>query len=163
MTTTTLERYIPLPKAAKRLGISAAALQGLIDSGNIRVAQLNGTIAVAESELDQIIAITREQYKHLQGKPITVAEAVEKYNLGQFALRGWINRGYVQIITPGYGMIIDEADVAYCAAVYQARGGTRGARIFDKNGLPYQPKQTVWAEYQRKRRRKRKTGYSSSK
>src|SRR5512140_1020318 len=98
-----LEQYIPLPQAAKRLKISAASLQGLIDSGNIRAVKLNGTVAVAESELDQIIAITREQFKHLQGKPITVAEAVEKYNLGQFALRGWINRGYVQIITPGYG------------------------------------------------------------
>jgi hypothetical protein len=138
-------------------------LQGLIDSGNIRAVKLNGTVAVAESELDQIIAITREQFKHLQGKLITVAEAVEKYNLGQFALRGWINRGYVQIITPGYGMTIDEGDVAYCAAVYQARGGMRGARIFDKNGLPYQPKQIVWAEYQRQRRRKSKTGHSSSK
>jgi len=36
-------------------------------------------------------------------------------------------------------MIIDEA-MWLLRPVYQARGGTRGARIFDKNGLPYQPK-----------------------
>jgi hypothetical protein len=67
-----LEQYVPLPQAAKRLKISSASLQGLIDSGNIRAVKLNGTVAVAESELDQVI--TREKFKHLRGKPITISE-----------------------------------------------------------------------------------------
>jgi hypothetical protein len=154
MTTTTLERYIPLPQAAKRLGISPASLQGLIDSGNIRAAKLNGTIAVAETDLDQVI--TREQFQHLRGQAITVAGAVEKYNLSDRTVRDWIERGHINILKPGYGMVVDEADVAYCAAVYQIQGGGRGKRLFDESGQPYQLKHTEWADYQRERRKKNK-------
>jgi hypothetical protein len=158
MTTTTLDRYIPLSQAAKRLGISSASLQGLVDSGNIKAAQLNGTIAVAESELDQIVAINREQFEHLRGQAITVAQAVEKYNLANQTIRAWIRRGYITVLKPGYGVTIDEADVAYCAAVYQAQGGERGKRLFDDQGQPYQLSRSEWATYQRARRKKQKTG-----
>jgi hypothetical protein len=158
MTTTTLDRYIPLSQAAKRLGISPAALEGLIDSGNIKAARLNGTIAVAEDELDQIVAINRDQFEHLRGQAITIAQAAEKYSLGNRTIRAWITRGYITVLVPGYGATIDEADVAYCAAVYQARGGERGKRLFDDQGQPYQLSRSEWATYQRTRRKKQKTG-----
>lgn len=150
-----LDRFIPLPKAAKRLGISVPSLRSLIQSGNIRAVSLDGTVAVAESELDQIV--TRERFEHLRGKPITISDAVEKYSLNQMTVRGWIERGYITVLKQGYGMTIDESDIAYCAAVYRAKGGTPGKRIFDVDGQPYQPKHTDWAEYQRERRKK-KTG-----
>ncbi len=153
MTTTSLERYIPLPQAAKRLGISPASLQGLIQGGMIAAVQLNGTVAVAENDLEQVI--TREQFVHLRGQAITVAKAVKQYKLNRITLRGWIDHGYIKVLKSGYGMTIDEADVAYCAAVYQAQGGGRGKRIFDENGQPYQMKHTEWAEYQRERRKKK--------
>jgi hypothetical protein len=155
VTTTTLEHYIPLPQAAKRLGISPASLQGLIEGGIIAAVELGGTIAVAENDLDQII--TREQFEHFRGQAITIASAVKKYNLGQMTIRGWIERGYIRVLKTGYGMTIDEADVAYCTAVYKAKGGVPGKRIFDDKGHPYQPKHTEWAEYQRERRKKKKT------
>jgi hypothetical protein len=151
-----LEQYIPLPQAAKRLKISAASLQGLIDSGNIRAVKLNGTVAVAESELKQVI--TREQFKYLRGMPITISEAAEKYSIGKITFRQWTQRGYIRVLKEGYGMELDEADVAYCAAVYQAQGGTRGKRLFNEDGHPYQIKHTEWADYQRERRKKKKTG-----
>ncbi len=154
MATTALEHYIPLPQAAKRLGISSASLRGLIEGGMIAAVQLNGTIAVAENDLDQVI--TREQFEHLRGQAITIASAAKKYNLGQMTIRGWIERGYIKVLKAGYGMTIDEADVAYCTAVYQAKGGVPGKRIFDEKGRPYQPKHTEWAEYQRERRKRKK-------
>ena len=153
-----LEQYIPLLQAAKRLKISSASLQGLIDSGNIKAVKLNGTVAVAESELDQIIAIAREQFERLHGQSITVSQAVEKYKLNQMTIRGWIEHEYIKVLKFGYGMELDEADVAYCAAVYRATGGGRGKRLFDDRGQPYQPKRTEWATYQRERRKKKKTG-----
>lgn len=150
-----LEQYIPLPQAAKRLKISSASLKGLIDSGSIKAVKLNGTIAVAESELDQVI--TREKFEHLQ-QPITIAQAVTKYDIGQMTIRGWIERGYITVLKSGYGMTIDESDMAYCAAVYHAMGGTPGKRIFDENGQPYQLQKPEWAEYKREWRKKKKTG-----
>lgn len=86
MTTTPLERYIPLRQAAHRLGISAASLQSLIDSGRVGAAQLNRTAAVAENDLDEII--TREQFEHLRGQAITIPQAAETYGVNQETLRG---------------------------------------------------------------------------
>ncbi len=155
MTTTTLERYIPLPKAAKRLGISPASLQGLIDGGNIRAAKLNGTIAVAESDLDQVV--TRDQFEHLRGQPITVSQAVKTYGINAVTIRNWIRRQYITVLKSGYGTEIDQADMAYCAAVYQALGGVQGRRLFDEDGSPYQLRKPEFAEYKREWRRKKKT------
>ena len=149
-----LDQYVPLPQAAKRLKISSASLQGLIDSGNIRAVKLNGTVAVAESELDQVI--TREKFKHLRGKPITISEAVDTYKINNRTIRAWIARGYINVLREGYGMQIDQADVAYCAEVYESLGGVQGKRLFDESGQPYQPKHTEWANYQRERRKKKK-------
>jgi hypothetical protein len=154
MTTTMLEKYIPLSQAAKRLRLSPAVLQGLIDSGNIKAVQLNGTIAVAESDLNQVI--TRKQFELMRGHAISISLAAERYELNYWTIRNWITRGYIKIIKPGYRMEIDESDVAYCAAVYQSLSGVRGKRLFDENGQPYQPKHTDWATYQRERRRKKK-------
>jgi hypothetical protein len=151
-----LEQYIPLPQAAKRLKISVASLQSLIESSHIRAVKMNGTIAVAESELDQVI--TREQFDNVSGMPITLSEAAEKYSISRITFRQWTQRGYIRVVKEGYGMELDEADVAYCAAVYNAQGGTRGKRLFDEDGRPYQLKHTEWADYQRERRKKKKTG-----
>ena len=149
-----LDQYVPLPQAAKRLKISSASLQGLIDSGNIRAVKLNGTVAVAESELEQVI--TREKFEHLRGTPISISDAVDKYQLKTQTIRNWIEHGYIKVVKEGYGMQLDQSDVAYCAAVYHSLGGTRGKRLFDDDGLPYQPKHTEWATYQRERRKKKK-------
>ena len=152
MTTTTLERYIPLPQAAKRLGISSASLQGLIDNGNIRAAKLNGTIAVAESDLDHVIS--RDQFENMRGQAITIQQASDQYGIRANTFRAWVSRGYIHLLKEGYGSEMDLADVAYCVAVYRAHGGGQGKRIFDRKGQPYQLKHTEWADYQRERRKK---------
>lgn len=158
MTTTALpsqlDRFIPLSKAARRLGIARETLLSLVDSGRIKGAVLpNGEIGVSEPELDQLI--NREQFSHLRGQPITINQATERYELNNRTVRNWIERGHIRVLKPGYGMELDEADVAYCAAVYTTLGGTRGKRLFDESGQPYQVKHTEWADYQRERRRKK--------
>lgn len=152
-----IDRFIPLAQAAKRLGITSSSLKKRIESGSIRAASLNGTLAVAESELDQIIAISPDQFKHLRGEPITIAQAAQNYNIHPETIRGWVNHGYIRVLRDGYAKELDRADVEYCAAIYRAQGGGRGKRLFDDQGLPYQPKQTVWAEYQRERRKRKKS------
>lgn len=150
-----IDHFIPLTQAAKRLRITTASLKQRIESGNVKAIVMNGTLAVAERDLDQIIPITRDQFLQLCGQPITIAVAVEKYRLNQMTIRGWIERGYITVLKQGYGMTVDECDVAYCAAVYQAKNGAPGKRIFDAVGQPYQPKKSLWAEYQRERRKKK--------
>jgi hypothetical protein len=164
MTTTVLpsqlDRFIPLAKAAHRLKVSEKSLRQMITAGRIKGAMLpNGEIGVSENDLDLII--TREQFDHLHGEPITVPEAVEKYGINPVTIRNWVRHGYIKIVKSGYGMEIDGADMAYCAAVYRALGGVQGKRIFDKSGQPYHYKGTEWAIYQRERRRKKNNGATS--
>ena len=165
MTTTTLpqlDRFISLPQAARRLGLAKDTLRSLIDSGRIKGAVLpNGEIGVSEPELDSIV--TREQFVHLRGKSITLKEAAEKYGIDSETIRKWSKRGYIRTLREGYSAEFDLADVAYCATVYKAQGGMRGKRIFDADGQPYQPKKSQWAEYQRERRKKKKTDLLTSK
>ena len=156
MNASAIENYVPLPQAAKRLKITATALQRLIDNGILHAVRLGGTVAVPESELNE--TIFREQFDHLRGQAITIAQAIEKYGLIDTTIRRWIDRGYIKVLKEGYGAHLDHADVAYCAAVYQAIGGVQGKRLFDDNGRPYQLKRTDWATYQRERRKKKKTG-----
>lgn len=159
MTTTALpsqlDRFIPLSKAARRLGIAKETLLSMVDSGRVKGAVLpDGEIGVSEPELDQFIS--REQFEYLRGKPITVPLASERYGIRADTFRTWVKRGYIGILKTGYNAEMDWADVEYCVAGYRAQDGGRGKRIFDKDGLPYQYKHTEWAEYQRERRRKKK-------
>lgn len=156
MNASAIENYIPLPQAAKRLKITTIALQRLIDSGILHAVRLGGTVAVPETELTQ--TIFREQFDHLRGQAITITQAVGKYSLSESTIRNWVGRGYIAILKDGHGMQLDEADVAYCTAVYEAIGGGQGKRIFGQTGQPYQMKHTDWADYQRERRKKKKTG-----
>jgi hypothetical protein len=75
----------------------------------------------------------------------------------------WTTNGYIQIlVTPkvrGQKKLVNEADVAYCAAIYHAKaklydGQLAGVRIFDENGNPYQTKDPEIAAYKRAHRRR---------
>jgi hypothetical protein len=150
-----LDRFISLSQAARRLGLAKDTLRSLIDSGRIKGAVLpNGDIGVSEPELGSIV--THEQFEHLRGQPITVVQTVAKYQIKPMTIRGWIERGYITILKQGYGMTIDECDVAYCVAVYRSVGGTPGKRIFDESGRPYQLQKPEFAEYKREWRKKKK-------
>jgi hypothetical protein len=160
---THLEHVIPLPEAARRLGFPVEILKTLVERGKIRAVQFNGEVAVPESEIP---AITREQFEHLRGRPITIAqaarpaprfdesgEAVGGYGVPDPTIRDWVKRNYVHILENGYGKKLDEADIAYCAAIYhlQKKIGTR-APLFDEAGRPYQLKHPDLSEYRRRRK-----------
>ncbi len=168
MTTATLERYIPLPQAAKHLKVSAASLQRLIESGKIRAALLSdGVIVVSKQSAEQaanyeqineqLRAIRREDFRKLHGQPIPITEATKKYQILDTTIREWVKRGFIAVLESGYGKKIDEGDVAYCAKVYHTRkfgGSLSGAPLFDKDGNPNLLKYPQLSEY----RRKKKTG-----
>jgi hypothetical protein len=151
-TSAKLEKLLPLPQAAQRLGLTLDALTRLVDSGTIKANVHRGVVLIPESEVKQ--TITREQFAELKGTPITMAEASKKYSVPYSTLIGWVHNklGIITIIKSGYGMQIDEADVAYCAAVYKARG--RSSRLFDQAGRPYQLKRPEVAAYRQRKAKK---------
>ena len=87
--------------------------------------------------------IIAKEFAHLRGQPITVSAAAENYTLNRDTILDWVKRKYINTLKPGYRMELDEADVAYCAKIYnqklkEYRGQLRGVTIFDEYGNPYE-------------------------
>jgi hypothetical protein len=148
--------FIPLAEAARKYDLTEDVLTRLIQDGRIDAAQLpSGDLLVSDEGLNEKTKeqIVEEKYGHLQGQPITVTEAAEKYDIVRNTLLNWVKYGHITVLKPGYRMELNEAEVAYCAEVYNKR--TRSGfstRIFDENGLPYQLKHPDLAEYRRRRK-----------
>jgi hypothetical protein len=157
-----LDRFIPLSKAAHQFGIGQNILRQLIESGKIRAATLqDGEIAVSETSAqvaiinEQLKAVKREDFKRLHNRSISTAEAMRRYNVLDRTLRYWAKRGIVTVLESGYGMLLDEADVAYCAKIYHIRkisGSLSGAPLLDENGKPNLLKHPELSEYRRKKK-----------
>jgi transposase len=145
-----LDQFITLEKAAKRLNMGVDDVQDLVESGKMRGAKLpDGSLAVSEKSVKKreptVSSIPKEElpeYKkhaHLQGIGISISEASRKYEIGFSTLQRWATRGYVTRLGQEKNrVLIDEADVAYCAEIYRTRGG-QGKWLFQPDGTPYTP------------------------
>jgi len=159
-----LDRFIPLAEAARQFDLGKNVLQQLIESGKIRAATLpDGEIVVNETSAqvaainEQLKAVRREDFKRLRSRSISTSEAMRRYNVLGRTLRRWARRGLITVLESGYGMLLDEADVAYCAKIYHIRRMSEslsGAPLLDENGKPNLLKHPELSEY----RRKKKTG-----
>ena len=163
MATTASINYIPLDQAARKYGISPNVLRQRVDSGKLAFARLpNGGLLVAEHDIDPSINIKREDFDHLRGQRIAVREAATKYGIPYPLVSRWASAGYIKVLERGWRVFLDEADVAYCAAVYQAKseiydGKMQGVPIFDKDGNPFQSQYPEVATYWRVLRQRKRT------
>jgi len=132
----TLESYLTLPEAARKYGISTDALTRLVKAGIIRAVHNEEgtvlitvpTVAAAADVIHDEIRL--EQYKHLRGKRIRLLEAAKKYNVDAVSLSGWVDRGYIYVHNRRPKLLeIDEADVAYVAAIYKRGRELTGSPI----------------------------------
>jgi hypothetical protein len=138
--------YLPLPKAARKYGLSEKVLTQLVKAGKIEAVQLPSGELLVPSDNGQFETkkdISAKEFNHLRRQSITVTEAAAKYSLNRDTVLEWVKREYIHVIKPGYRMELDEADVAYCAKIYRQKlkeysGQLRGVTIFDEEGNPYQ-------------------------
>jgi len=87
--------------------------------------------------------IIENRYPDLIGQEITVTDAAKKYGVDRRNILRWKDKGYVSVIKSGYGMTLNEAEIAYCADTYKdqrSNGYAHGTPLFDASGLPYQLK-----------------------
>ena len=139
--------YISLSEAGERLDLDSVRLQELIRIGTLKAAKVEGVTVVDEDTVTEIAAKPKKedleehkQFAYLSGKRIWATEAARKYNVLQSTISRWARLGYIaRLDDDGYRVYLDEQDVAYCAAIYQERGG-QGKRIFNPDGTPYQTK-----------------------
>lgn len=145
---------IPIPEAALRYGLAEASLRALVKEGKIRAGKLSsGELVVSAEDIDAQKPTPKEEldeyreYAHLKGIGIGINEAAKKYAVPFSTIRGWVGRALIKSIgRQGQKMLLDEADVAYCAKVYKDRDGKQGKWLFKDDGTPYQPKGNLTAE-----------------
>ncbi len=146
---------LPIDEAARKYGLDLSRLHDLIERGKIRAAIIAGETVVNEEEVrDEAIEqnnLSKEdlpEYKkhaHLRGNPIWISEAARKYNLLAQTIWKWVKAGYIkQLGLNGNKVLIDEADVAYCAEIYRQRG-KMGRVLFNSDGTPYKRKMSAFA------------------
>ncbi len=146
-----LPTFLPLPEAARKYGLDEARIRALVESGTIKAAMIGETIVVQESEVQNSGKPLRKEdlpewkkHAHLKGVEIGFTESAEKYGIRLSSLQRWFKRGIIAEVKREKGLggekiYLDEADVAYCAEIYQNRGG-RGKWLFGEGGLPYKPR-----------------------
>jgi len=145
--TTYLDRLLPLSQASKRSGLSEVKLRALAQAGKIKAAILpDGEIGVSEAAVIAMIPTPKEnlpeyqKHAHLKGTSIWLSEASRKYQIPQQTISRWVATGIIaRMGLDGNRVLVDEADVAYCAEVYYKNGG-QGRWLFNRDGTPYKPK-----------------------
>lgn len=149
------EQVFLLKDAASRFNLPLDLLTRMVQSDKIEAVELpNGEFAVSEPTVKKIISVSKEEFKHLSGVPISVSDAAQKYDLKKDTVRLWTRKGYITVLETGYRMQLDEGDVAYCAAVYHKRDGGQGKKILDESGQPYTVRHPDRARYRREYRRR---------
>ena len=151
MTLPTIPTYLPVADAAKKYGYNLDELKRLAQSGKIDAAVLpGGDVVVSEisvkSQLKKEDFPEYQKFISLKGTGLGVRESAEKHNIPLSTLQGWVSKNIVAIIgTEGRKILLDQADVSYCAEIYRSTGG-QGRRIFNDDGTPYKPKTGPLAE-----------------
>jgi predicted site-specific integrase-resolvase len=125
-----LEKFIPLEDAAQRYSLQAHILARLVDKGELRAVRVNRKIAVAEREVFDLVKEMAGNGRHedLEGSPIRVGEASEKYQIPSGTLSRWAQQGYIRTLERGPKLcVLNEADVARARELTE-RLGMRGGR-----------------------------------
>lgn len=139
-----MDIYLPINEAAQVARVEQAVILRAIESGRIRAAMMNGAYIVNRNDLNQpLVRENTPEYQavlHLKGVRIGVRQAAEKYRVPNPTISRWIDRGLIQRLSGevlrGQRVMIDEADVAYCAAIYHQNPG-QGKTLFNPDGTPY--------------------------
>lgn len=137
-----LELFITPEQAARQLGMDADSIYQWVDNGQLRAAVMtDGEIGISQYSVNQWLPKEAlPEYKEnqdLRGTPISINEAGRKYKLNTSTLTRWMQRGLIRRLgKDGRRTLLDEADVAYCARIYQLNHG-QGKWVFDEAGRPY--------------------------
>jgi excisionase family DNA binding protein len=147
-----LPTFISTAEAAHHLGVSEARLRRMIEAGTIKAANIGGETVVSEGSIRKFHKqqpITQpsghrkedlpeyKQFKKLAGASLWISDAARKYDIPNPTIVRWVAKGIIRRMgTDKNRVLIDEADIAYCAEVYHSHRG-RGKWLFNADGTPY--------------------------
>jgi hypothetical protein len=126
-----MSNYGDLTKLSKNQLIS------LVNYGILKVMQPFNS---QELILDKTQLPEYQKFTLLRGIGISISAASRKYNVPQPTISRWLKKGLISKIGDDLNrIIIDEADIAYCAEVRKQRIGS-GKWLFNPDGTPYIPR-----------------------
>jgi hypothetical protein len=118
--------------------LSKAELLNLVERGILRVMSDKDASTLANIPKEELPEY--QQFAHLRGVGISISAAARKYQVPQQTISRWLQRGIIaRIGMEKNRVLIDEADVAYCAEIRRNRPGA-GRWLFHDNGTPYTPR-----------------------
>jgi predicted site-specific integrase-resolvase len=130
-----LEKFIPLKDAAQKYGLQMHVLTDLVEKGKLRALRINHMVIVAEGEVFELVKATNgngKKYAKLEGKPIRLTRAADKYQISPAALSGWTKRGYIRAVERGPKLLLlNEADVARAKDLAELLGMRRGRGVIE--------------------------------
>ena len=139
-----LPTFISTAEAVHQLGVSEARLRRMIKAGTIKAANVSGETVVSEASVRGLIP--KEQlpefikHAHLKNMPIWISNAARKYDIPNPTIVRWVAKGIIRRLgTDKNKVLIDQADMAYCAEIYHAHRG-QGKWLFNHDGTPYVPR-----------------------
>jgi len=142
--------FIPLSEAARKYGLEEARLRALIEKGKIRAGIAMGEVVVSEEEVRgeavEAKGLRKEdlpEYQknaHLRGIGIGINEAAKEFQIPYVTIYQWMSSGVIKKLgRQGQKVLLDKADVAYCAEIYRKKG-VKGRKLFNPDGTPYKSK-----------------------
>jgi excisionase family DNA binding protein len=139
-----LPTFLSMEEAAHQLGVSEFRLRRMINAGTIRAAIIGEETVVSEASIRELTP--KEQlpeytkHIHLRGKVIWISDAARKYGIPNQTIVRWVAKGIIKRVGSDKNkVLIDQADIAYCADIYHARKG-QGKWLFNPDGTPYIPR-----------------------
>ena len=139
-----LPTFISTAEAAHQLGVSEARLLRMVEAGKIKAANVGEETVVSQASIRELTP--KEQLPeyirnaHLKNTPIWISDAARKYDIPNPTIVRWVAKGIIRRLgTDKNKVLIDQADMAYCAEIYHAHSG-QGKRLFNIDGTPYVPR-----------------------
>jgi hypothetical protein len=132
-----MKTYLTRAEALKRYPLAEAELDRLLAEGRVNTALLapDKVLLIYDDDLAAYIAgrdIKPEKFAHLRGNLMGIGEAAREYKLSQVTISRWASQGKLEIKgEEGQKKLVDEADVAYLAALGRAKKMRPGKKVFN--------------------------------
>jgi hypothetical protein len=138
--TTPKTELLQVKEAAAKYKIPEREIRDLIEAGRLDLytADDDQTELIAKEAIGALAAarfVRRENFGHLEGAPIGISEAALKYRFHVGTISQWVEDGHIREIGPDprhkQRRLINEADVAYAAALRDLKGIKPGRSLWE--------------------------------
>jgi hypothetical protein len=137
--------YLSYAEAMAITQVTQDVLHKLVLSGIIKTVNTSTETLLNKADVLATLPITMRpeytEFSHLSGLGISISEASRRYGVIHQNISRWVKSGLVERLgVLGRQTLIDEAQIATAAKIYNSLGGTQGKWVF-RAGLLYQKKE----------------------